>query len=339
MKNYSALWKKEINLRQISYKEFIDVSFSKAFFIEKVDGMLGTLIYEEGTGTFFQTTGGTIINDIPAMYEYEVLFRKSGVKDAKIPGELVAQIGGKILPFNESVSVIKRHYIPKNKELIFHYPVDVYFLNGKKLSIKDSLSFLTRNVRNIGLPHIRLPKIVYGNINDFRQLYEDVKGKAGFDGVVARDIQGKNFKIKFTETVDLLIIGAGKVGLPAWEKEQISYLLTSFIDKNNLYRTSSRIGTGFSRVQRSNLFKFVRDNVLYDNNGEFFILPKMVVEITFFRYRLTNTPTYKFDDNRYIERGNNLSVTFSHPSFNRIRPDKKANKFDVRLEQLPEWKY
>ena len=114
---------------------------------------------------------------------------------------------------------------------------------------------------------------------------------------------------------------------------------TAFIDKNGLFRSSSKIGTGFTKPQRIKLFKYVKENSLYKENGEHFLKPQMVVECKYFRYRITDTPTYKFENGIYKQVGNNRSITFSHPSFERIRGDKKATKYDTRLEQIPEFSY
>ena len=186
-----------------------------------------------------------------------------------------------------------------------------------------------------------MPEISIGDLELFRKLYNDVKRKPGFDGVIAREVGGRNHKIKFTSTVDLVIIGAGKEGMPAWNKGQVSYLMTAFIDKKGLFRTSSKVGTGFTQTKRAALYKMVDDLSLYKSNGDLYVKPMLVIEVKFFRYRITPTMTYKFNSNtgRYEVAGEMKSVTFSNSTFERMRQDKKPTKYDVRLEQLPEWRY
>lgn len=338
MKNYAAIWKNIVNFRQISYEDFV-TEFSDikgTIFMEKVDGMLGAMIYTKGSDPVFQTTVGHLITDIPALMQYKEAMEAQDVEEAIIAGELVAKAGGKILPFNKSQSIVKRFKVINNKSLIHHMPYDIYRLNGRMMNINDALRFLKQTFKS-GTENIQIPRISFGGIGRFRELYKTVHEDDGFDGVVARDIRGKNYKVKFTSTVDLVIIGAGKVGLPAWEKGQISYLLTSFIDKNGVFRSSSKIGTGFTERERKEWFEYIQAEKLYEENGEFFTKPKKVVELKYFRYRVTPTPMFKFLGDRYKFLGMGRSITFSHPTFVRERPDKRAIHNDVRLGQIPEW--
>ena len=340
MINHALIWKKTINLRQISYEDFISefYNLSNTLYMEKIDGLLGALIYKENKKPFFQLTGGMMISDLPVLYEYATHLKRIGVKEAILIGELVAQKFNTILPFNQSMSVVKTAYRRSEyKDLVHHYLVDVVSLNGKKFDFKQAISFLSKEFGKVGLPHIRMPKISYGNIDKFRTLYNKTKDRPGFDGIVVRDLGGKNYKVKFTGTIDLVIIGAGGVGLPAWQKNQISYLLTSFIDKDGLFRTSSKIGTGFEQKERISFFDYIKNSSLYEKDGNFFVKPKVVVEMKFFRHRITPTLTYRFTKGKYEVVGNRRSVMFSHPSFERLRPDKKANKYDCRLEQMPDF--
>jgi ATP-dependent DNA ligase len=339
MKNYAEQWKKDIGLRQISYNDFVSLGASGGYYIQKVDGMLGVLIYNEGSYPFFQTTRAREIIDIPAISEYETLFKKNGIKSAKIPGELVAKVAGKILPFNKTQSVVKRFAEPQNKDLIYHYPLDVIELNNKKYSFKESLRFFDSTLGKYGLPHVTRPKMVIGGLEEFRKLYEETLKTEGFDGVIGRSVDGKNYKIKFVSSVDLVVIGAGHEDMKAWSKGEVSYLLTSFIDKDGKFRSSSKIGTGFKRSRRQAFYKFIKNETIYTEKGEYFIKPKLVIEVNYFRNRITPTPTYDFKNGKYNLIGNNQSVTFSHPGFLRIRSDKSANKYDTRLEQIPEWSY
>jgi len=338
MQNFATKWKKDIKLRQIPYHDFVTIPDDHGIYIPKVDGMLAPLIYGKGK-TFFQTTTAKQIVDIPAINEYVSLFEKLGITEAKIAGELVAQRGGTILPFNVSQSVVKTSRIPANKDLIYHYPFDIISLNHKNYNFTNALRFFDKNIGKIGLPHIRWIGYESGGLKVFRKLYEKILETQGFDGVVVRNYNGRNYKVKFVESADLVVIGAGHENMKAWQKGEVSYLLTAFIDKNGLFRSSSKIGTGFKRTQRTNFFNFVKDNYLYKEDGEYFLKPQLVVETKYFRYRITNTPTYKFQNGIYKQVGNNRSITFSNPSYERLRKDKKATKYDTRLEQIPEWKY
>jgi len=340
MRNYAAEWKKKVNFKQFSYDDFVSKFFNipNTFFLEKVDGLLGTLVYREGKKPFFQLSGGGVIVDLPVLYEYEIHLKKLKIKEAILAGELVGRKFGTVLPFNQTQSIVRTAYRRlEYRDLVHHYIVDVCSLNGKKFNFPQSINFMSKNFGRMGLPRIHIPRIAYGNIDTFRKLYDIVRDKPGFDGVVARDIKGNNYKVKFTGTVDLVVIGAGHIDMKAWKKNQVSYLLTSFIDGEGLFRTSSKVGTGFTLKERAALFNYIKDSTIYKKDGEFFVKPKLVIEVKFFRYRMTSTPTYKFAKGRYDLIGSKKSVTLSHPGFERIRTDKKPDRYSCRMEQIPDW--
>lgn len=336
MRNYALEWKKNSKFRQVPYEDFV-VDFrgvTDGVYFEKVDGMLGGFVYD-GKDAFFQTTTGKEMRDLPVISEYLAMFKKFKVKSAMVMGELVAKKNNTILPFNETQSIVKTSYKESNKPLVHHYPFDIVEWNGQKPNFKQATAFLSKNLG--GLQHITMPKMVTGNIKQFRKLYNSIKEDNGFDGIVARVGDGKIYKVKFTNTADVAVIGAGGIGMPAWIKGQVSYLLTSFVDKQGLFRTSSKLGTGFTAQKRAEFFRYINQNKLYEKNGELFVDPKLIIEVKYFRYRITDTPAYKLSDGVYQPIGNKKSITFSHSSFERSRPDKKPNRFDTRLEQIPEF--
>jgi ATP-dependent DNA ligase len=341
MQNYSSTWKKQANFKQVSYDDFVTEydNITNEHIMEKVDGMLGAFVYREGKEAFFQTTRGHIIDNIPAINEYGVRLKNLGIKNIVIMGELVAIKGGTILPFNETMSIVKTFHRPANKDLIHHYPFDIFEVNGRKMNFKESIKMLFSIIGVRGFTHIHLPKMVVGGIKEFREFYKYVHERPGYDGVVVMDVGGKNIKVKFTNTVDLVVIGAGHVDMKAWQKDQISYLIPAFIDKRGYFRSSSKVGTGFDMSFRRKLYDYFNKNKLFQRDGDLFVAPKMVIEVKFFRYRITKTPIFKYERNYYIGQGRDKSITFSHPSFQRVREDKSANKIDVRLEQIPEWEY
>ena len=333
MKNYALDWKVKSKFSQVPYEDFIiDHRGVRGEFIEKVDGMLGALVYD-GKDAFFQTTTGKEMRDLPVISEYMGIFRKFKVKNAIVLGELVAKKNGTILPFNATQSVVKTSYKENNKALVYHYPFDIIEWNGQKVNFKQASDFIKKNFT--GLDYISIPQSVSGDIKVFRKMYKALKNKVGFDGLIVR-ADGKIYKVKFTDTADVVVIGAGAVGLPAWNKRQVSYLLTGFIDSKGIVRTSSKIGTGFNAPRRAELYKYIQENKWYEKSGEIFVKPKLIIEVKFFRYRITDTPAYRVGK-EYIPVGNKKSITFSHPTFERLRPDKGANRFDTRLQQIPEF--
>lgn len=186
MKNYAKDWKKEVRLKQISYNDFVSMKTTSGIFTPKIDGLLGAYIYQKGAESRLQTSGGHDITQVSLIKEYDLLFRDLGINQAIIMGELAATKAGRVLPFNVSQSVVKTWYNQATQDLIFHYPIDIYMLDNKKVGYREALSFLSKHIGKRGLPHIRMPWIIRGNLDDFRKLYEEIKGNDGYDGVIAR---------------------------------------------------------------------------------------------------------------------------------------------------------
>jgi len=338
MINYTEKWKQRVNFKQISYNDFVSLDVKNAIFSRKVDGMLGAFVYQHGKESFFQTTKGRTITDLPAITEYEVMLRRLKIKSAVIIGELVAQRADQILPFNLTQSIVKKSYKPEYKDLVHHYAVDVYSIDGREYNYDQALRFLFKNIGR-GFLHVHIPKTRRGDLEVFRKMFEEIKGVPGYDGVIVRGFGKHNYKVKFVETVDCVVIAMGNTEMKTWSRGEISYLRTAFVDKDGLFRTSSKVGTGFTSALRRFFFTYAMKNKLYVENGDVFLKPRLIIEFKYFRFRLTNTPAYRFTKNKYLYLGEKKSVTFSNPSFVRVRTDKKVNKYDLRLEQVPEFEY
>ncbi len=345
MKNYALDWKHYVNFKEISYNDFLlkfhDLKNSKyIYYMEKIDGMLGALVYIRNNDIFFQTTtGAKIKDDLPVLNEYKYFLSKNkDIKEAIFLGELVAVKHNTILPFNQSQSIIKTSYIQENKPLIHHYLYDVWSINGKRFSFPESIDFIKRTIDERQLLYIHIPKTSYGVLDNFRYLYSKSVGEIpGIEGIVIRSSE-KNYKVKPFSSFDLVVIGVGNVSMKTWDRNKVSYLVVAFVDNDGIFRTSSKVGVGFSEKERSNLFEYAQKNKVQEMNGEIFIKPKLIIEAQWRRYLLRKMPSYKFKNGKYEYVGNLLSATMHMPSFLRFREDKKINDYDLRLDQIPDYK-
>ncbi len=337
MINYALNWKKAVNFKQIELDEFIK-KFPKlptSIFLQKIDGILGAFVYEKGKESYFSTVNNIVIKDLPVIYEYESVLKDADIKEAVLIGELVAVKAGHILPFPQTASVVKTSYREDNKSLIQHYVYDVWSLGERKITnFHEAFLFLAKNFTRKNSIRVHMPRAAAGGIDALEKVFREWIGKPGVEGVVARLPDGKNYKIKPAMSVDLAIIGAGHERMPAWKKNQISYLITAFMDKDGVFRLSSKIGTGFSNMEREHLFEYVKTVSVQSYNGEFFFKPTKVAEVQFDRYRFKVMPAYKWDEFRYIKVGSLLSTTLDMPRFLRFREDKEVNEYDVRLTQI-----
>ncbi|MFW6002459.1 MAG: RNA ligase family protein [archaeon] len=337
---YPKLWKETLKLKSISYNEFL-TKYPKVqtWFQEKIDGEVNALIYHKDHDIYLQSTTGKEKRDLPVVYQCKEILDNLNVKHVILIGELVAIKNNEILPFNQSESIVKRHYLPSNKDLIHLFLIDVFKYGNKSLDFQSSVNFFKNNFKGT---HIHIPKTKYGGIRTFRTLFNETINTPGKEGVVIRDLKGQNFKIRYTSTVDVAIIGAGRKGMIAWERGEISYLITAFVDKYGNYRRSSNIGTGFTTNLRIELFNYIKRNYLYEENGEFFLSPKksFVVELKYGRFRITDVPIYTFHKKKYQLKSEEKGITFSFPTFVRFRNDKDPKDiFDTRLEQIPDFRY
>lgn len=340
MENYCIAWKKRVNFKEDTYDEFIkdNPNFQNAFYLQKIDGMLGILIYEKGKECFFQTTTGAEIRNLPVLEDYKnSLSRFNNIQSIKIVGELIAKKGNNLLPWGESQSILKT-LSRSNTDLVHHYCYDIYELNGKKIDFKQSITFLESMISK-EFKHIDIPSYSYGGLIILKLMYKKYVSTniTGIEGIVIRTDR-KNFKIKPFFTLDLVVIGAGNVNMVTWEREQISYLIPAFVDKNKNFRITSNIGTGFDFATRNYFYDYVQKNKTMDQDikGNFFVKPELIIEVKFLRYHVNDMDCYSYKNGVYTKIGKKESVTLINPRFNRIRIDKKINDFDVRLNQIPE---
>ena len=337
MMNFALEWKKQTNFKQLEYNEFIS-KFQKvpdSYYVEKIDGMLGALVYAKGYA-YFVTINDIKIVDLPVLDEYvECLSRNHAIKEAVLIGELVGVRNNTILPFPDLMSVVKTSRLPENKPLVQHYIYDVWSINSKRFtSYKESIEQIESYFRN--RERIHIPKYVYGDIDDFKGLYAKAIRKAGIEGIVARLNDGKqNYKVKTTTSWDLVVYGIGNTKMKTWPRKHISYLKLAFIGPDGSFRSTSDVGTGFTHAERTKLYDYFKDKIISEEvDGEFFVKPEMVVEVKAWRWRIKQAPAYKFVRGKYLPLGNKMTVSLDMPSFVRERPDKSVNDVDVRIDQL-----
>jgi ATP-dependent DNA ligase len=336
MMNYALEWKKSINLKDIKVEEFISKYHSiHAYYQEKIDGMLGSLVYIKNEELYFQTTTGQIIKDLPVLEEYKKILNSIGVKNCVLIGELVGVRNGKVLRFNESMSIVKTFRLERNKNLIHHFLYDIFYWDDKRYTdFFDSIKFLKLYFWNKKFEYILYPKMSNNGINEFEKLYKDCINKNYIDGIIVRS-KKENFKVKPFNSVDLCVISIGNENMISWGRNQISYLVTAFMDKENNFRITGRVGTGFTHKERSDLFQFCEKNkVDKTEKGDFLVIPKLIVEVQYRNYYIKDMESFKFEKGKYIYEGKKKSVSLIMPSFLRIRYDKKVNNFDLRLGQI-----
>ncbi|MHA1231966.1 MAG: ATP-dependent DNA ligase [Candidatus Helarchaeota archaeon] len=337
MKNYAKIWKKETNFKEISYNDFISKyhDISNAYFIQKVDGILGAFIFDPKESSMY-TVNKIEIKNIPVINELHNKLKSKGINSAIILGDLVAVKNNKILMFNDTVSIVKTSYKDENKaKLVQYFIYDILYLNDKRVSIGESLKLLSEISKSCKFVHV--PRYQKGSIPEFQRLWKETSEMQGFDGVVIKLSNNKTLKVKYKYTVDLAIIGFGNKTMKTWKRNQISYVIPAFMDKQGRFRRSSNVGVGFTNKQRERFFNFAMKHKLEEIKNELFINPIQVIEVEFLESTVKKMPAYVIKKDKVSQVADQLSVSLRHPSFKRFRTDKNINLYDLRLQQIPQF--
>lgn len=342
MINYAKEWRDLVNFKAMDYSEFVS-SFteSRAYYSRKVDGMLGPLIYNKDIQAF-QTTTGQLIQNIPVLGEYISILKNSNQKidNSVFVGELVCQIYNNIMPFNRTVSVVKTPNVDEHSLLIHHYIYDILYFNGHKIaSYREALRLINQLFNFKTTQRIHFPTTIEGNLNDFRDMFSKTKHMQGYDGIIVRQENGRNYKVKPSLTLDMVIVGAGNTEMPAWPHNQISYLIVALMDKYGKYRLSSKVGTGFKAPVREYFFNYVNANRVSDIvKGEFMVKPLKVIEVECLSYDPKPMLAFEYENGKYKPIGYKMSVTLRNSRMSKIRDDKTPSFDDCGIKQIPEIK-
>lgn len=335
MKPPIDIWLDEINLYSIDYKDFPIEKQNNYYFLEKLNGELDAVIYKRDLACYIITRNDVIRKDLYVLDEYKkILDKHKGIDEIIIMGEGIAVKEGKILPFNQSQSILKTAY--KNKEnnsMYYHYPFDIFSINNKRgESWSHHIKIL--NMMFKGAERIHPVKYIKGDISKAWNIFPE---ETGVEGLVARN--GKNYKIKKSFTFDMVIIAVGAEEMISWNRNEIGYIKVAFMNKDENFIITSKVGTGLSKELRSSLYKWASENEVERKNKEIWVKPSKIVEIKWRDIYIKDMPILKYTLNGYIEVGKQKSCTLFQPSLVKFREDKKVRYQDLRIEQIPGYKY
>lgn len=268
-------------------------------------------------------------------------------KEFILEGEVVAiDTTGKYMPFQELMHRRRKYDL---EEAMKNYPVklnlfDVLLIDGKEM-INETYA-VRRSVlekifkKLLGNEIIRLvPAKVVTESTQIDELMEESLS-AGCEGLVVKD-QASTYKagargfawIKFKpeyrpdvrDTLDLVIVGADH-GKGRRAGVFGTFLLAAYDDKADVFRTTTKVGTGFSDEILGNLTKMLKEQRLADRSprvdskavAEVWFQPRVVIEII--ASEITLSPTYTAGLN-VIREESGLALRF--PKFTgKIREDK-----------------
>lgn len=331
-KNPISIWKKEINLQSISKDNFPTELINRYYYLEKIDGELNCMIYKRNEGSVFLTRSDMMRMDLLVLDEYTNILDSSDINSLILMGEGTAIKNGRILPFNNIQSILKTAYRnSENDNMYHHHPYDIFSINGKRQT--DDWGSKILYIKSLFKNSKRIHPIRYIK-GDLNRAWETFTPRAGIEGLVARN--GKNFKIKYSFSFDLAIVGVGHKSMRTWSRNQISYIKVAFMDRLGEFTMATNVGTGFTINDRENLFKWAQLNKIEEKNGEIWVKPTTIAEVRWLRIRKIKMPTYRYVKNvgyRYI--GDKLGYSLIQPSMLGLRNDKKVSTFDIGFRQVP----
>jgi len=318
----------------MTYSGFADLllnSNEKYYLSEKIDGELNTLIYEKETNPYFITKSGVIRNrDYPVLKEYkDILDKIKNINDIVIAGELKAVHDGQHYPFNQSQSIIQTGAVEK----VRHFPFDIYRLNGKQ--IRTDFPTIEKFFHN--KKYINIPKWVYGGVDEFKKLWNQIVTQGKGEGIVAFSPSKPKimYRIKHVLTADVVVVTIGKEGEKAWNKGQAGYLKLALLDENDNFLLTSKVGTGFTKKLRIELFEYAQKNYIESKDGDLWISPEIIVEVKYRRHRFVKVPLLKYSNKKYTQIGISDGVIMDQTSFTRFRKDKRLSHKDLSTIQFP----
>ena len=191
MRNYQEDWLDRVKFNNISYDEFPLEKEKRYYFLEKVAGREGAIVYQRNKHCYLIDRNDDVYEDLFFLDMYkEVLDSKKSIQSIIIPGEIVAIHRGRILPINKLEDLLRRFNTGAiiNK-LIHHYPYDIFALNNRNIDFSTVINYMTMFYMK---PLIRVPKFFKGSIE---LAWKDFLRKRGIEGLMARKEGGPNYLI------------------------------------------------------------------------------------------------------------------------------------------------
>jgi len=330
-------WKKDQAIISLSLDKLLEVAKGKQHISEqKVDGQTAILDYKAGEEPQFGSLHGMIMWDFPLCDDIIRILKAKKITQAKIVGEMAGYANGKIIPFNESESLIKNPKADKTK--VHWFPYQILELNGEKIaddfeSYKKMGPELERIFKGSKYAH----PVEYSE-GDIKSAYDKWVEKQKNEGTVVRLSNNKVYKVKPEFHYDLVVIAVGdKKKGKNWPKKMISMALLAFMDGDNVFRTAGNVASGFTDEDSRELFSWAQKNKIGEDETYVWVKPQKIMEIQWERTSLKEMPSYKYSGGKYEKIEKRMSGTAVKPRFIRWRTDKKVNPSDLRLTQIPDW--
>jgi len=329
-------YKEQTKMKELPFEDLVELLKGKKVLVSlKIDGEL-TGVEFAGQSTRLFSKDGRVRESLPVTDEITAICKRRKIKYIQLVGELyVVNEKGNIVPYPKAVSVLRAPKSEDAEKQIRFAVFDLLKLNQLEYKHKDYKERIRKIKDLFGNGKYVHPIIIEeGNLNTVEQMWDKVtSGKEGYEGLVIR-YNSTVIKVKPLLTVDAAVIGVDR---SESDPSMMGALLLALLDKNNIFRTIGRVGTGFKIEDRKKWLQWALKNKVSEEKGTIFVNPykdSRVVQVTYEQPNFRETNAYKYK-NEWQVVGKLPSATLRKPRFDRIRDDKKVNSSDCRLEQIP----
>ncbi len=321
----------------------------------KYDGMRIAGHMENGKVMLFSRRQENVTRMFPEIVEE---LQKLKAKSLILEGEAVAFNDEKdsFLPFQFLMQRRRKHGIAaKAREIPLRFHVfELLYVNGEDLTEKpysERIGLMKKILSNFH-SHIVLPAkhVIVGSAQELEEFFNECIAK-GLEGIIAKDLNApyvagarkfawiklKKSYSQIADTVDLVIIGYYLGKGKRHEFQFGGILCASYDPKHNTFNSFTRVGTGFTEDQMTQLQKMLEKLQVKERPStvsevdkaltpDFWVKPRVVVEIL--GDEITKSELHKtaFDG----EKG--LALRF--PRLVKVRDDKKAEDATTEEEIL-----
>jgi ATP dependent DNA ligase C terminal region/ATP dependent DNA ligase domain len=314
----------------------------------KIDGEFTVLVLRDGQ-VFSINPGGTVRIGLPWQAEALAMFKKAGVKEAMIAGELYVHNTERRPRVHDVATVARQPQSLDDISKLRFGVFDVISIDGEPASESYPSTWQTiESVFGGGELIHPVETRLLSDTAGIEQLFKKWVEDEGAEGVVVRSDNAGLFKVKPRHTLDAVVVGFtesvdDRAGM-------MHDLLLAVMREDGTLQILCRVGGGFSDDLRRSMLSDLKDMVVSSEYAEVnsdyvayqMVRPDWVIEISCLdlisqttRGGHINRMVLEFDPQAGYRVVRRLPlVTVISPQFVRMREDKQAHPHDVRLAQV-----
>ena len=316
----------------------------------KIDGEFTVLVYREGS-VFSINPGGTVRTGLPWQAEAATAFKKAGIQEAMVAGELYVHRTDRRPRVHDVVKVARQPGSEEDLESLRFAVFDLISIDGQ--AADDSYAKTWQTIEKWFAGGNRIHPVETRLLSDtagIEQLFKTWVEGEDAEGVVVRSDSAGLFKAKPRHNLDVVVIGFTE----ATDDRQgmLHDLLVAVMRHDGTIHVMCRVGGGFSDDERRALLSDLKDHVVASEYAEVnsdyvayqMVKPETVIEISCLdliaqttRGGSINRMVLEYDSEQGYQVVRRLPlVSVISPQFVRIRSDKQPHPDDVRIAQVTE---